>query len=443
MNQAQSPDFEAITKFISWGDPLITKPDNKKIEIQRVSAVDNTFLKVFSFPMIQGDVNTALKEPYSLVLTESQAKNVFGSEDPIDQVVRVNNRHDFKVTGVIADVPKNSHLQFNGLISASSYPAMYGEDVFSRWGDNWVPLYVMLDPDQSYQETNEKLRFFLKKYQGENSENELYLRPLEQIHLYADVNFEFAVVGSIKNIYIFAAISIFVLLIGCINFMNLETARAADRAREVGLRKVVGAQKASLIKQFLGESLLTVLFAMVLSLLLAAVLLNEFNQIVNRQLTLDLVNNWMFTAGLVMLAIFVGVLSGFYPAFVLSSFRPVQVLRGTVSSGARNVLLRKFLIVFQFSISIGLIIGTIIILQQNYYLLNRDMGYSSDQMLALHAEGDFQKVETLRTELLKNPNIKIASMHDYMPHSSSNWCYISWEGAGPDEYMKMNVNYID
>jgi putative ABC transport system permease protein len=437
------PDFEAVTRFVNWGNPLITTPDNRKLEIEKAFAVDNTFLKMFSFPMILGDINTALEEPFSMVITETTAERVFGSEDPLGQVLRVNNRIDFKVTGVIADIPKNSHIQFNGLISVSSYPAIYGEDVFSRWGDNWVPVYVLLNPGQPFQETNEKIRFLLKKYQGERSRNELYLRPLARIHLHADVRFEFAVVGSIKNLTIFAAISIFVLLIGCINFMNLETARGADRAREVGLRKVVGAQRTSLIKQFLGESLLTVTLAMVLALLLALTLLPEFNQIVNRQLSLGLVNNWLFTLGLVILIIFVSILSGFYPAFVLSSFRPVQVLRGNVSSGARNTLLRKFLVVFQFSISIGLIIGTIIILQQNNYLLNKDLGYNSEQMLVIPAGGTSQSVETLRTELLKNQNIKKAALHDYLPHSSTNWCYITWEGAGPEEYMKMNVNYID
>jgi len=374
-----------------------------------------------------------------MVITQTQARRLFGSEDVLDQVIRVDNGDDFKVTGVIADVPKNSHLQFNGLISVSTMD----ENVFTRWFDNWVPLYVKLNPEKSFEETNEKIRFLLKKYQGERSRNELYLRSLEKIHLYAEVSHEFAVVGSINNIIIFGAISIFVLLIGCINFMNLETARSADRAREVGLRKVVGAQRTSLINQFLGESFLTVTLAMILALVLAFALLPEFNQIVNRPLSLNLLDNWIFFMGLVLLVMLISVLSGFYPAFVLSSFRPAQVLKGKVSSGARNTLLRKSLVVFQFSISIGLIIGTTIILQQNGYLLNKDLGYNSEQMLVIPAGEPSQSMKTLRTELLKNSNIKSAAMHDYMPHSSTNWCYISWEGAGPEEGMKMNVNYID
>jgi putative ABC transport system permease protein len=433
------PEFEAVTRFINWGNPLVTTHDNRKFEIERVYAVDNAFLQIFTFPMIQGDIKTALKEPNSMVLTETEARRLFGSKDALDQIIRVNNRNDFKVTGVIADVPKNSHLRFDGLISVSTMD----ENLFTRWFDNWVPLYVTLNPEKSFEEMNEKIRFFLKKYQGERSKNELYLRPLARIHLYADVNFEFAVVGSINSLIIFAAVSIFVLLIGCINFMNLETARAADRAREVGLRKVVGAQRASLVKQFLGESFLTVTLAMVLAVVLALILLPEFNQIVNRQLSLNLLDNWLFTIGLVILVVIISILSGFYPAFVLSSFRPVQVLRGKISSGSRNILLRKILVVFQFSVSIGLIIGTTIILQQNNYLLNKDLGYNSEQMLIIPIGGPSQSVETLRAKLLENSNIKKAAMHDYMPYSSTNWCYISWEGAGPKEYMKINVNYID
>lgn len=436
------PEFEELTRVLG-NTLLITTPDNLKIEEDDVFAVDNAFLKMFSFPLIKGDVSSALVEPYSLVVTDTLAKRIFGSEEPLGQVVRVDNRFDFTITGIIEDVPLNSHLRFSALMSVSTYPVLYGQDVFSRWGDNWVPLYVMLGPNQSFQEVNTKLRFFLKKYQGDRSDNELYLRPLNRIHLYADVNHEFAVIGSIKNINIFTAISVFVLLIACINFMNLATARSADRAREVGLRKVVGAHKSSLIKQFLGESILTVLLAMILAILLAITLLPEFNQIVNCRLALNFIQNWPFTLVLFLLTVSVGLLAGFYPAIVLSSFRPVQVLRGRVSSGVRNVFLRKFLVVFQFSISICLIIGTTIILQQNNFLLNKDLGYNRDQMLIVPLAGSAQRAESFRTDLLKNPNIIKAGIHDYMPHSSTNWCYITWEGASPDDYMKMNVNYVD
>jgi len=436
------PDFAGISRVIG-NNFLITTSDNQKIKTDGVFAVDNSFLEMFSFPLIKGDVSSALIEPYSLVITETLATRIFGSDEPLGQVVRVDNSTDFTITGVIANIPLNSHLRFNALWSVSTFVADEGKEVFSRWRDNWVPLYVMLGPNQSLQEVNSKLRFFLKKYQGERSRNELYLRPLSKIHLYADVSQEFAIVGSIKNVNIFAAISLFILLIASINFMNLSTARSADRAREVGLKKVVGAQKTSLVKQFLGESVLTVLLSMVLAVLMAMAVLPEFNQSVNRKLDLNFIQNWPFTLGLLLLAVGVGLLAGFYPAFVLSSFRPIQVLRGRVSSGARNIFLRKFLVVFQFSISIGLIISAAIILQQNDFLLSKDLGYDSDQTLVIPLSGNPQRTESFRSELLKNPNILNAGIHDYLPHSSTNWCTVGWEGAGPDDSMKMNVNYVD
>lgn len=434
--------FEGITKVLRYRLDITTS-DNRIFGENDVFAVDNAFLDMFTFPLLKGDRSTALVEPYSLVITESLAKRLFGIKEPIGQVIRGDNQFDLTITGVIEDVPNNSHLQFSALLSVSTYPSLFGNDVFNRWGDNWVPLYVLLEPNQSFLETNEKLLTFLKKYQGEESRNELYLRPLNKLHLHADVSGEFAVVGSINNIYIFLAISIFVLIIACINFMNLATARSADRAREVGMRKVVGAQRSSLIRQFLSESFLTVLSAIVFAILLAIVLLPEFNQIVSRQLSLNLLNNWTFSLGLLLLTVFVGLFAGFYPAMILSSFRPVEVLRGKVSSGARNILLRKILVVFQFSISILMIIGTTIILQQNNFLLNKDLGYNTEQILIVPGSESPEKAESFRTELFKNPNILEVGMNDYMPHSSSNWTYVAWEGAGPEEYMKMNVNYVD
>jgi putative ABC transport system permease protein len=258
------------------------------------------------------------------------------------------------------------------------------------------------------------------------------------------VRHELGVNGSIKNIYIFTAVAIFVLLIACLNFVNLATARAADRAKEVGIRKVSGAHKFALVRQFLGESLLTVALAMGLAIALVEFLLPEFNTIVNRSLDLRYFQNWLFSLGLVGVVIFIGILSGIYPAFFLSSFQPVRVLRSTVSSGAKNITLRKSLVVLQFFISITLIIGTTIILQQVDYLLHKDLGYNSDQILTIGVTNTTpEKNNLFRNEILSNPRVLNAGISDYMPHSSTNWTGISWEGATEDEWIKINLNYID
>jgi putative ABC transport system permease protein len=440
--QAEIPEFESVTRIINYGTWTFTMPDARKFSGNRTFAVDPEFLGIFSFGLVKGDGKSALAEPYSVVITETQAQKMFADEDPVGQVIKLG-RQDVKITGVIRDIPTGSHLQFDTLLSVATVTAQNGPQTFTRWWDNWVPVYAMLRPGSAFAGANEKIRFLLKKYQGDESRNELYLRPLTRIHLYANVSNELGVTGSIKNITIFGAVSILVLALACINFMNLATARGMDRAREVALRKTVGAPRSSLVKQFFGESTITVVFAMLLALAVVRILLPKFNPIVNRQLTLNLFQDAGFAALLVGVMVIVSLASGLYPAVVLSSFSPIGILRGLKSPGAGSTSFRKALVVFQFAISIALIIGAIVILQQTSFLLNKDLGYSSDQILYLRPGAPASTIRAFRQELLRLPNILDVGFSDYLPHSSTNWCYITWEGAGPQEYMKMNVNYVD
>jgi putative ABC transport system permease protein len=441
---ADFPEFEAVSRVILGGDFLLVLSDNQKIS-QRSFYADSAFFKIFSFPGIKGDLTTALDAPYSVVLTQTVAEKIFGEQDPLGKTVRfLNSDQDYKVTGVIQDVPHNSHFTFDLLISSVSISAGRDRDPFESWHDNWVPLYVLLHAEQPWQNTSEKIQFALQKYQGEQSRHELYLRPLSRIHLYADVRHEFALIGSIKNIYIFSAIAIFVLIIAGINFMNLTTARAADRAQEVGLRKVSGAQRTSLVKQFLGESIFMAFMAMLFAVILMKILLPEFNRIVNRDLFLSFLENWPFALWLLFITLLVGLLSGIYPAFVLSSYKPANVLKGSFSSGSRNVFLRKTLVVLQFFISVTLISGTMIILQQVNYLLHKDLGYNTEQILIVHAGStDLGTYRVFKHQISQNPKVIHVATADYMMHSSDNWTRVSWEGAAEGEWMKINVNYID
>jgi putative ABC transport system permease protein len=355
---ADFPEFEAVSRVIIGGDFILTVSDNPKIS-QRAFYADSAFFKIFSFPGIKGDLTTALDAPYSVVLTLAVAEKIFGEQDPLGKTIRFfDDDQDHKVTGVIQDVPRNSHFTFDLLVSSVSITARGDRDPFEAWHNNWVPLYVLLHPEQPWQKASEKIQFALKKYQGERSRHELYLRPLSRIHLYANVKHEFGLIGSIKNIYIFSAIAIFVLIIAGINFMNLTTARSTDRAREVGLRKVSGAQRTSLIRQFLGESIFMAFMAMLFAIILMKILLPEFNRIVNRDLSLSFLENWPFALGILFITLLTGLFAGIYPAFVLSSFKPANVLKGSFSSGSRNVFLRKALVVLQFFISVTLISGT-------------------------------------------------------------------------------------
>jgi putative ABC transport system permease protein len=440
--QSELPEVESVTRVISYGTWTFTMPDGRKFDGHKTFAVDPEFFGIFSFGLIKGDAKTALAEPYSIVITETQAQKMFADGDPVGQVVKLGRR-DVKITGVTRDVPAGSHLQFDTLLSVATIAAQNGPQTFTRWWDNWVPLYAMLRPGSAFTGANEKVRFLLKKYQGEDSRNELYLRPLARIHLYANVSHELGVTGSIKNVTIFGAISVLVLALACINFMNLATARGLDRAREVALRKTVGAPRSSLVKQFFGESTITVVFAMLLALALVWILLPKFNPIVNRHLTLNLFQDAGFAVLLASVMVVVALASGLYPAVVLSAFSPAEILRGSKSSGAGSAGFRKALVVFQFAISIALISGAIIVLQQTRFLLNKDLGYSSDQVLYLDMGGPASSIQAFRQEILRNPSVINVGFSDYLPHSSTNWCYVSWEGAGPEDYMKMNVNYVD
>lgn len=439
------PEIEAITRVQDAGSPLLSLGDNKGIIIDRCFLVDNSFLEIFNFSWVKGDRRTALTEPGSAVITENAARALFGEGEALGKTIRLDHRYDLNVTGILKSVPANSHLQFDLLISYSSALATRSKRTLEDWYSNWLPLYVLLHKNHSLEEMDKKIRLALRKHQIGNPYNsELYLKPLTRIHLHSHVKDELGTNGDIKNIYIFSVVAMFVLIIASINFMNIVTARSADRAREVGVRKVVGAKRSSLINQFLGEAILTVILAMFLTIALAELLLPEFNSIVNRNLEIDYLNNWSVSLSLIILTILVGVLSGIYPAIFLSSLGPGQLVKGMISSGTRNAFLRKFLVVFQFFISIVLIAGTVIIIQQVNYLLNKDLGFDSNHILIIHTKNTTPAKNTLfRSHILNHTNVLKVAVSDYLPYDSSNWTGFSWEGAADNQGIVSNINYID
>jgi putative ABC transport system permease protein len=443
--KADFPEFEAITRIQDGGSPLISLRDTKGIIVKKCFFADNSFFDIFSFPWIKGNRHTALAEPRSAVITEDAARALFGNEEALGKIIRWNHRYDLNITGVLKRVPANSHLQFDLLISYSSAFATRSKRTLEDWYSNWLPLYVLLHKNHSSKEMNKKIRLALRRHQIGNPYNsELYLKPLTKIHLHSHIKSELGSNGDIKNIYIFTAVALFVLIIACINFMNLVTARSADRAREIGVRKVLGANRSTLMNQFMGEAILTAILSMCLAVALVELLLPEFNSIVNRNLKIDYLNNWPISAGLIIITILVGVFSGFYPAILLSSLRPVQTIKGKLSSGTRSILLRQFLVGFQFFISIVLIIGTVIIMQQVNFLLNKDLGFDGNQILIIHTRHTTPaKNRLFRSRILQHPNVLKVGVSDYLPYHSSNWTGFSWEGAAKNQGIKVNINYID
>jgi len=438
------PEFKAVTRVIGSGSLDIARSKDEPVHVEQSFYVDDSFLDIFTFPLTRGNPRGALRDPQSVVLSEKVASALFGKEDPLGQTIRTVDGAQMKITGIMKDIPSNSHLNFDALISIPTLTAQAGEDIFKQWHDNWVPLYVEVAEGADVARTSEKIRLALKRYQHDKSPHQLYLRPLTDIHLRSDVHMELGINGSMKNIYIFFTVAILVLAFASLNFINLSTAQSMDRAREIGLRKVVGAHRRALIGQVLSESMVTTFTAMMIALAFVWLLLPAFGTMAKRQLSVDMLTSWPFAALTLATLFVVSLLSGIYPAFFLSAFQPIRVLRGKLSSGARNITLRRSLVALQFCLATLLVIGTTTVLRQVHYLLNKDLGYKPDQIVTFPvSNASPDTVRALRDALLLDNRIVNAGISDYMPHSSTNWTNIGWEGGADEDSIKVNINYVD
>ncbi|MXV51456.1 FtsX-like permease family protein [Pedobacter sp. HMF7647] len=413
------PEVDQSLRMLGTGKTMFKNGDLRFYE-DAIFLCDSNIFKVFSYNFIEGNPNSALIEPHSMVLTQSSAEKFFGRSTGIIGKTLQNNRGEiFKITGVIKDVPKNSHLVFNALISISTLP----KDFDQNWGNFGIYTYVLLKPNVSPALFQQKLAPLYKKYleaifAPSNIKIRFVSQPLTSIHLHSDLEFEPSELGSMSYIYIFAAVAFFMLLIACINYMNLTTARSARRAKEIGIRKVTGSSKLQLVTQFLVESLLTAVFALILSLGLIAILLHTFNSVAGKFITFQS----LFEPGtfLILLAVvlFVGLAGGCYPAFYLSKFNPVNILKGSLSKSSSNATLRRSLVVVQFSVSMIMLICTWIVYGQLKYLRNKDLGFNNQQVLKLSVNSDRDnrgQIHAFTNELKKNPKILSVSTSESMP----------------------------
>ena len=342
--------------------------------------------QVFDFPLSQGDPKTALQEPYSIVLTEEMARKYFGDRDPMGQTLSVGEA-ECKITGVLKETDQNTHLQFNFLASS-----MRRRD----WVDHSYYTYLLLQDAHAADELETELPNFIERHIGEQlnaSKIQLkpFLQPLTDIHLHSHLESEIGPNGDIRYVYLFLIIAFFVLVIACVNFINLSTARSASRSKEVGMRKVVGANRSQLIRQFMGESILLALVALLFAVVLIEVSLPAFNAFIQHKLVLDYAGNWNVLLALFSVALFAGLLSGVYPALFLSAFQPVEVLKSTLRRGLKTSNSRKTLVVFQFVISIVLIIGTVIIYHQSDYIKNKKLGFNKEQVIVMPIDRQLAK----------------------------------------------------
>jgi len=405
--------------------------------------IDGSIFSMFSFPLISGNPDTALSDPQSIVFSKEMAQKYFEDQDPLGKTVRIDNRFDFVITGVMEDMPLNSHFRYDFII-----PFVFGR----KWGytvDSWknssFNTYIQLRRGTPAEDVIKKISEHLFDKPTLEKDARLNLQPLKRIHLFSDFEYD-SPHGDIIYVRIFSIIAFLILLIACINFMNLTTARSANRAKEVGMRKVSGAYRFDIIKQFFGESILFAFFSLILAVALVKLLIPLFNQLSGKELAFDLLSRSWIGLGLAAITLLTGMIAGSYPAFFLSSFHPARVLKGNAAAGSSGGGFRKLLVVTQFTLTTLLIIGTILIGKQIDFMRNRKLGYDKDQLVYMDMRGDMRKqLSAVKAELLADPNILGVTAASNPPtygyfFSNSLW---RWEGQGPDEEILIRAVFAD
>ncbi len=413
---------------------------DKKLYIDGTFAGED-FLKIFQYPLLQGNAGEVLREPASIVLTKATAIALFGNTDVINKTIRIDNLHDVKVTGVLADIPANSSLQFKYIIPFSFYVQTQGwiKENSTNWNFNPIQAFVALQPGATMQQVEPKLKAIMAKYNPGGFKDlklEVFLQPYANVHLYGDFKNGYEAGGFIDYVRMFSIIGILVLLIACINFTNLSTVRSERRAREVGVRKAVGSLRRHIIIQFLIESLLVTFMAFVFAAFLVSTVLPAFNTLTSSSISIPW-GNAAFWALMAAYVLFTGLLAGSRPAFYLSSFRPVKVLKGAIQVGKAAALPRKILVVLQFSCSIALIISTVIVYQQIQYAKNRPTGYNANKLMMTDASSDLdQNYAALKNDLLNTGIVSMATKSTSPATEIHSWTGIDdWKGKNPGETL--------
>lgn len=448
------PEVEKAVRFRSRGTYLVTTDAmTESFKENRLIFSDPDFFQIFSVPLIEGNPETALKDPMSLAISKSMASKYFGQEDPMGKTMTLDGDEEYHVTAVYEDMPTNSHLQFDFLMSMSSLE----ESKNTEWLSNNFFTYFLLKEGVDAKDFEQKLNDMAERYMepeimayiGKSLEEfkaagnyvVFNIQPLKDIYLHSNFIFDIGPTGDITYVYLFAAVAIFILVIACINFMNLSTARSSNRAKEVGVRKVLGSFRSHLIKQFLLETILLCLLAFVIAIALASMAIPFFNDLAGKSIEIPLASP-LFYGAIFLCALFIGLLAGVYPAFFLSAFKPINVLKGKLALGTGSGLIRSSLVIFQFFISILLIIATATVYQQLNFIQNKKLGFAKDQVLII---GDAymlnEKLDAFKKEIERLPQITSASLSGYLPVHGYNRSDISfWEdGHEPSQNNMVNM----
>ena len=421
--ESNFPEVEKVTRLILAVD-IRFKKGNENIQESKTAYCDPGLFEVFTLPLSSGSAKTALSEPNEIVISERAAQKYFGRLNVVGQyLILVNNNTSYKITGVMKNMPQQSHFNFDYFLSMSSLSSSRD----NNWNNFSFTTYVLLKSHTNIKNFELKLNALVrghfgyenyKKFAQSGNFIKLSTIPIKAIHLQSNRQYELGANNSITYVYIFSAIALFVLLIACINFVNLSTARSANRAREVGVRKVLGSSRNSLIAQFISESLLVTLIATVMAILISWALLPLFNQMSGKELSISRqMLGWLLPV-LIIIVIVVGLIAGSYPAFYLSGFQPIQVLKGKLSTGFKGGAFRSFLVVLQFSISIFLIIGTLVIYNQLNFIQHKDLGYNRDNVLVIKNVNTLDNAKIFKQELKQIPGVENASLSGFLPTGS-------------------------
>ncbi|MDP4251872.1 MAG: ABC transporter permease [Bacteroidota bacterium] len=453
----EMPQVEQYTRVRWYGNFLVRK-GTENIRENRVGFADSSLFDVFTLPVIAGDAKTALKGYHSLVVTETMARKYFNSTDIIGKTLLVNDSANYKITAVIKDIPRQSHFNFDFFV-----PMMenYGSNDDNWLSENWN-TYVLLKENADVKQVEAQLNPFMDEHVGpqvksltnqsleEFKKSGGYIRasltPLTAIHLHSNKIAELDGNGNAEFVYISSAIAVLILLIACVNFMNLSTARSSNRAKEVGVRKVIGSLRKDLVQQFLVESILISAIAVVFAVLIAGLLLPYFNQLAGKDIHAAVLVRPGMLLSLVVIMLVVGLLAGSYPAFFLSSFQPIDVLKGKLAGGFKRSWLRNALVIFQFVISITLIFGTVIIYNQLNYIYHKDVGFNRNQVLTVNSTNTLgDQATAFKNELLKISGVQNATLSGYLPvnYNRNNDAYFTSPAVDPTTGISMQSWTVD
>ncbi len=424
------PEVERISRY-NYDDTHLFSIGDKRLKATGTT-VDPDFLYIFSFPLLKGAPESALEGVNSIVVTESFAQELFGDEEPMGQVLKLDNRDLFTVTGVLEDLPKNSQFDFKFLLPWKYLEQKNGID--EEWGNNSIGTFILLQKGADYTAFSKKIKTLRKTYDKGNSDTVTYLYPYVREYLHGNFVEGVEKGGYITIVRLFGIIGVIVLFIACVNFMNLSTARSEKRAKEVGIRKVIGAQKKGLIGQFIGESILIALLSAVLAFFIVILVLPQFNQLINRHLTIDFTDPFLWL-GTFCIIVVTGILAGSYPALYLSSFRPASILRGTFRKINTLIAPRKVLVVTQFAVAIVLITATIFVKRQLVHAQNRQTGYQKNHLIYSLVEGDILKnYQLIKRELISSG--VATSVTKTLSPITENWSNswgMDWAGKDPED----------